>query len=487
MEEIETSDYKTDKRGKKYKAHKIVFNQGEDDNKKGVTENMKKSYKSFLEQHTPDLTEEQKNELVAELLEVLGKDAKAGDWISDFVHSDNPKFKGKSKEKRKQMALAAFYAKQRNEEVELEEAKKANTASTRQELSKRPRKELTGSDADKKKKESDDAWERLMAHAANKKANEEVELEEEFDHAALDKKYGAPRDAKEHEKQGLASKSHTVVGGKVYHWQDPRAKAALRKEELEIEEVVVEGSDYQSYLDKHSNSKSSKPLMNKTEFNTLQRKKEDDKKYKRVNGVIVGRKLAKEEVEVLDEASVASVAKAHGFEKVKNGFEKGSYKHPKTGETITPLRGGQEYGHSRKDGSTVSSFNHKSSLEGHLAKHGYKKTTNESVEQVEEGWDDMLKAAKKSHEAGKTSTATKHDIKKTSTGTVYTKQRDADGNSKEFNRSGEAAQKRGRGRPKKNSFSEAAEFLMSLTEEQFDDVTSEGFDIFFKSFENINK
>ena len=106
------------------------------------------------------------------------------------------------------------------------------------------------------------------------------------------------------------------------------------------------------------------------------------------------KKLRKEETEVLDEATVASVAKAHGFEKVKTGFEKGSYKHPKTGETITPLRGGQEYGHSRKDGSTVSAFNHKSSLEGHLAKHGYKKTTSESVEQVEEGWDDMLKYVK---------------------------------------------------------------------------------------------
>jgi hypothetical protein len=53
--------------------------------------------------------------------EVLSKDATAGDWIHDFVHSDNPKFEGKSKEKRKQMALAAYYAKQQNEEVELEE------------------------------------------------------------------------------------------------------------------------------------------------------------------------------------------------------------------------------------------------------------------------------------------------------------------------------------------------------------------------------
>lgn len=47
--------------------------------------------------------------------EVLSKDASAGDWIHDFVHSDNPKFKGKSKEMRKKMALAAYYAKKRNE------------------------------------------------------------------------------------------------------------------------------------------------------------------------------------------------------------------------------------------------------------------------------------------------------------------------------------------------------------------------------------
>jgi hypothetical protein len=54
--------------------------------------------------------------------EVLSKDATAGDWIHDFVHSDNPKFADKSKDKRKEMALAAYYAKQRNEEVELAEA-----------------------------------------------------------------------------------------------------------------------------------------------------------------------------------------------------------------------------------------------------------------------------------------------------------------------------------------------------------------------------
>lgn len=59
-----------------------------------------------------------REELDQEINEVLSKDASAGDWIHDFIHSDNPKFDGKSKEKRKEMALAAYYAKKRNEEVE---------------------------------------------------------------------------------------------------------------------------------------------------------------------------------------------------------------------------------------------------------------------------------------------------------------------------------------------------------------------------------
>jgi hypothetical protein len=61
-----------------------------------------------------DFTEEQLDEMINE---VLGKDATAGDWISDFVHSDNPKFSGKSKAERKKMALGAYYGKQMKKDV----------------------------------------------------------------------------------------------------------------------------------------------------------------------------------------------------------------------------------------------------------------------------------------------------------------------------------------------------------------------------------
>lgn len=55
-----------------------------------------------------------------ELEEVLKKSQPAGEWIKDFVHSDNPKFAGKSKKKRMQMALGAYYTKQKNEETDME-------------------------------------------------------------------------------------------------------------------------------------------------------------------------------------------------------------------------------------------------------------------------------------------------------------------------------------------------------------------------------
>ena len=46
-EEQPTSDFKLDKIGKKIKASKIIFNQGEDDSTKKVQENMKPTFKDI--------------------------------------------------------------------------------------------------------------------------------------------------------------------------------------------------------------------------------------------------------------------------------------------------------------------------------------------------------------------------------------------------------------------------------------------------------
>lgn len=81
-----------------------------DDKKQGVVEGSLNELSKDTLKSTGELEEE------ISLDEVLSKDAKAYDWIHDFVHSDNPKFAGKSTKKRQQMALAAYYAKQRNED-----------------------------------------------------------------------------------------------------------------------------------------------------------------------------------------------------------------------------------------------------------------------------------------------------------------------------------------------------------------------------------
>ena len=51
------------------------------------------------------------------LAEALSKDAEIKDWIKDFLSSDAPQFKGKSKDEIIKMATAAYYSSQKNEEV----------------------------------------------------------------------------------------------------------------------------------------------------------------------------------------------------------------------------------------------------------------------------------------------------------------------------------------------------------------------------------
>ena len=64
------------------------------------TQNETMSFKDFVNQ--------------IQINEKLGKDADAGEYIKDFEKSDAPQFKGKSKEERKKMAIAAYLDNKRN-------------------------------------------------------------------------------------------------------------------------------------------------------------------------------------------------------------------------------------------------------------------------------------------------------------------------------------------------------------------------------------
>jgi hypothetical protein len=110
----------------------------------------------------------------------------AGTYIHDFVHSDNPKFAGKSKAKRIQMALAASYAakgKSRNEEVEeveegvMQDVSKSVGKMVRT-VAKKASKALTGgTDQD----QLDALHKRMGLKPKNKKLKEEKD-EREYDY-----------------------------------------------------------------------------------------------------------------------------------------------------------------------------------------------------------------------------------------------------------------------------------------------------------------
>jgi hypothetical protein len=95
---------------------------------KGDQHKLDKNKNGKVDSHDFKLLRKESEELEEKLSVSDGVQA----WIKDFVDSDNPKFEGKSKKERTQMALGAFYAAKKgtNEEVEeLEELSKKTLGS----------------------------------------------------------------------------------------------------------------------------------------------------------------------------------------------------------------------------------------------------------------------------------------------------------------------------------------------------------------------
>ena len=79
---------------------------GSEEKVKDINQQLYKRYKGIS-----TAVDKLAKEEVEQLDEKLPASATAGDYIHDFVHSDNPKFAGKSTKERQKMALGAFYAK----------------------------------------------------------------------------------------------------------------------------------------------------------------------------------------------------------------------------------------------------------------------------------------------------------------------------------------------------------------------------------------
>lgn len=87
------------------------------------------------------------------LQEKITKSTSAGEVISDFVNSDNPKFDGKSKEERKKMALGAYYGMHPEKSKKKVEESISDQRSSRKTSSEEARKEIHKAIMRKKEKE----------------------------------------------------------------------------------------------------------------------------------------------------------------------------------------------------------------------------------------------------------------------------------------------------------------------------------------------
>lgn len=110
--EVEEKDYPV-----KQKTNKLPHTpttSHKPDGKHGYTAD-NESEKVYTNTNKKGVSESFDRKKVKQVNEVLKKSDPASKWIKDFVDSDNPKFEGKPKKKRMQMALAAYYAKQRED------------------------------------------------------------------------------------------------------------------------------------------------------------------------------------------------------------------------------------------------------------------------------------------------------------------------------------------------------------------------------------
>jgi hypothetical protein len=487
----DTDDYKLSKSGRKIRAHRIIFNKGDDDGKKGITE-MKKTYKAFVEQHTAELTEEQKDEIVAELEEALSGDLSAGEWIKDFVHSDNPKFEGKSKDKRKQMALAAYYAKQRNEEVELSE-EATHTVDIDH---------MGGHDDNAKKhnitlkKTSKTGY---SHDATGTKKNLQKFLVKHYDDDHEEAKEHHPEVFKE-ELKGNQHKLDKNKNGKL----DKHDFKLLRKEDSDLSEEQLDElskDTIKSYLDKaKTNYSTQRKRMSRAYMNDVDKYHDASvKSDARKSGIKAATSRLKEEIsESADyHERMADQHANHANQHEKEASNDGHADHDYASvahENAEKAHNAAAAAH-KKHGADSSEYKK-------AAEHAKTATSNAKDESghlrfrkvskpaaIKESVFDWKNRPRQTSDSGKTKTY--HDVKKVSTGTVYTKQFDKDGVSKgtgdDAAKKAEGAAKRGRGRPKKDKFAEAVEFLLALSEEHFDDMMEEGFDAFIESYEQLDE
>jgi hypothetical protein len=436
VDELDSADYKLDKNGKKHKASKLVFNKGEDDGKqigeelKGSQHKLDKNKNGKVDAHDFKLLrkEEEVDEAKFDALKFIDKKnqtpdiKKAAKGVKPTSYADRAALMkaGKVKDDRGPRGVT-------QEEVEqieftVEDIENFMQTEEYEQLDELSKKTLNS-----------------YSDAAHKDFSKNFQNDQNFTgvHAALRK---------------AMAKTNSAIGG--VHSLKGRNKNPLRKDDA-VQAGLKTAAD--------AVTAARKPFQHKMKVRNQGMHRADAR-------------LNKEEVEMENgvtgmKKNFKSFVEKYGKDRAENTMKESSESWRKDQEAKVEREARAAVG--PKDSATVDKIRAMMAKE----KADKMKKTNESVFD----WRNSPKQTK-----DKNTTSTYHDVKKISTGTVYTKQFDKDGTSKgtgdDAAKKAVGAEKRGRGRPKKDKFAEAVEFLMDLTEEQFDTVVEEGFDLFVESF-----
>jgi hypothetical protein len=212
---IPTSDYKINLDGKKYKAHRIIFNKGNDDGKKGVTEQMKKT-------------------LMKKTFKELSRETDKADAEFEKNEHGFKKFPRKKIDEKISIVHGAPPVGQSHDQTTVQSGIHSGTIYTGKPKPTTTNKPTLASKPTSTKKPSPlEAIRARMDAAKNKTKNEEVQIDESWivhdSNGKLIKKFSTHKAAKAHaEKTG-----HEYASAEFYH--DKIQKNV--KEEVQIDEL----------------------------------------------------------------------------------------------------------------------------------------------------------------------------------------------------------------------------------------------------------
>ena len=532
-----TSDFKLDKAGRKIKASKIIFNQGEDDSTKKVQENMKPTFKDIINA----LTQIRSESLEREDQHNQELDEKTAPWETDAEASKREKeesnFKKPKNPTRTGMETAKALAQKGLKKANANEELKGK----QHKIDKNKNGKVDAHDFKllRKEEQIDELSTKTLAKAAKSASDPDSDYSygkshdpQKFaDHAkkTKDAKSAAAVQGAADAKSHYPRDNHTQGYDKLAHRTPPRVTASGKankqdtnalKTKLKEEEEIDEGSGSKEkqtskYVDRTSAESQAK-------IQAARDRMVADKKAEAGKALLS--KLKKEEV---DESTVPDHMKGKqkpyvssdgkgGYEVLGNqGQVKATFsqkEHGKDARNMARAHVQKHYDTYLKEEDMNEEMHPDADkvLKHIKPEHHAKYTPDLTKKHYTGNYADRTAVLKAAERAGhlkegnafdwknsarepfdKTKTSTYHDVKKISTGTVYTKQFDKDGTSKgtgdDAAKKAEGAVKRGRGRPKKDKFAESVEMLMSLSEDQFDSMMEEGFDAFFEAYEQLDE